>query len=231
MFTRIYVGTLLTVLLLGAAVAADEVRGVLLQLDAAKQVVTIEGRGKGIRKMTLTFQVNKDTQVLLGRKSGRLTDLPAGKRVRVLYEVQNGQRVALQITAPGVAPAQPTLPVPQDANAIVGTLQRVALTDREIVVIGPGPKGGTEVETTLLVPEDAKITKDQKVVRLEDLTEGVQAVVIPEKKNGKLLARSIQVGAAPVDNRAAPGERRIEKLRRILKQIDSFLEMLDKSRN
>jgi hypothetical protein len=228
MFTKRCAWSLLGFLLLGPAMAAEEVRGIVLKTDADKQVLTIEGRGKGIRKSMLTFKVDKETQILFGRKMGRLTDLSAGKRVRVLYEVQNGQAVALRITAPGAVPAQPISPAPKDANALVGTLQRVALTDREIVIIAPGPKGGTEIETTLLVPEDAKITKDQKVVRLEDLREGVQVVVVPEKQNGKLLARSIQVGAAPVGNSAVPEERRIEKIRRILKMIDYFLEKIDK---
>ena len=69
---------------------------------------------------------------------------------------------------------------------MTGVLQRVALTDREIVVIGPGAKGEPELESILTVPEDARITKDAKPAKLEDLKEGERVVVRTEKRGDKM---------------------------------------------
>ena len=51
-----------------------------------------------------------------------------------------------------VVAASPAANVPANADAVTGVLRRVAYSDREVVVIGPGPKG-TETETTVAVPE------------------------------------------------------------------------------
>jgi hypothetical protein len=107
-------------------------------------------------------------------------------------------------------------------------LIRVALTDREIVVIGPGPGGEAETETTLMVPEEARISRGEKAVQLEDLKEGERVVVKTEKRDGKWAAVSIQAGgpAAP----AAARGRRIERVRQILRMVDGFLEQLAEQR-
>jgi hypothetical protein len=98
----------------------------------------------------------------------------------------------------------------------------VALTDRELVIISPGR------ETTVTVPEDAKISKDQKSLLFDDLKEGEQVIVQTEKRDGQLIARSVQVGpAAPVP--AAPREeRKIERFRQVLKTLDNYLQMLER---
>jgi hypothetical protein len=230
-----YFLAVLACLLFCAAAWSDEVRGVVLKTDPDKQTLTIEGRGKGVRKATLAIQITKETKILFGGKPARLTDLTAGKRVRVTYEARDNQRVAVRITALGLvqaapaAPAAQAVPAARDGNTLSGTLQRIALTDREIVLISSGAGARGEVETTLLVPEDVRIVKDQKTVRLEDLTEGEQAVVVTEKKDGKLWARSIQVGVAPANKNAPqPQEQRIQKVRQVLKMIDMLLERLEK---
>ena len=50
-----------------------------------------------------------------------------------------------------------------------GSLIRVALTDREIVVISPGAKGEEDKETTIQVPEKVQITEGKKALKLDDL--------------------------------------------------------------
>jgi hypothetical protein len=236
---------LMAALLFTSLAAAEEVRGTIVRMDADKNELTIEGRGKGIRGLVMRFVLDKDTQILLGRKPGKIADLATGKHVRVVYEVQPGRHKALLLTLPGAAadlfgsglpllpPSNPgkTLsapPVPADPNTVVGVLRRVALTDREMVIISPGPNGQPERETTVAVPEDAKITRDQKPWQFDDLKEGEQVIVQTEKRDGQLVARSVQVGpAAPVP--AAPREeRRIERFRQVLKTLDNYLQMLER---
>ncbi len=217
---------LMAALILALQAPAEEVRGVIIKADAGKKELILEGRGKGARGRSMTFLVDKDTQILIGKQPGQMADLVAGKRARVTYEFQGGRRVATLIMLHGAAPAaSEIMPVPKDANAVSGVLRRVALTDREIVVISPAAQGKTEKETTLAVPENAKITKDQKAIRFDDLKEGQQVVVHPEKQGGKLVAKSIEVGAASKTNMpGAGGGPRTEKLRQILKMIDAYLE-------
>jgi Cu/Ag efflux protein CusF len=218
---------LLATLLLAVPVSAAEIRGIVAKADPDRKEFTIEARGKGMRGALLTFQVDGDTQIRKGKDAGTLADLSAGERVRVVYDNDQGRRLALLVTiqvplfAPTPAPA--VAPVPHSSNGLSGTLRRVALTDREIVVITPAPQGGVETETILLVPQDAKITRDQKPIRFEDLKEGEIVTVTPEKKDGKLLAQSIQIGAGVPSAAAPPADNRIAKIRMVLKMIDLYL--------
>ena len=101
-------------------------------------------------------------------------------------------------------------------------MQRVALTDREIVVIG----GDGKSETTFSVPESAKIVKNDKSVKLDDLKEGDKVAVVGEKRDGKRLASTIQVGGSGVP--AGADKSRVARLRSILQMVDQFLEMAEK---
>jgi hypothetical protein len=213
----------------GWTIAAAEIRGVVIKADDKKQELTIDGRGKGARGLVLKFTLDQDTEILVDKKPGKVADLVPGKRVRVVYDLQDGRRVARLITLHGnAAAAAPALaPSSRDANTVAGTLRRVAITDRELVVVNAGPKGGAELETTIQVPESIKISRDQKSIRFEDLKEGEQVSVATEKKDGTLTARSIQVGAAPAANSGSGEERRIERLRQILKMVDEILQRMD----
>src|SRR5262249_52953268 len=141
-----------------------------------------------------------------------------GDRVRLHYENRNNQRVALSITdlsllprlpaggnagperVPAPAPAEKAPagnaapPSPLPANTIAGRLARVGLTEKEIVVLAPGAQGTKETETTLLIPANVKISKDQKPLKLEELKEGEQVTVRTEKRDGHLVAAEIQTG-------------------------------------
>ena len=206
----------------GTATAA-EARGVIARLDLEKNELLLDGRG-ALRGEAMTFVVGKETQVLFGREAGELADLSVGKRVRVTYEMRGDKPVALVIRAFG---ARPSRPEPKaDADAVTGVLQRVAPTDREIVVIGPGRRG-PETETTITVPEKVRIVRGDKAVSFEALKEGEQVAVRAEKRDGKLTAVSIQVGAAA----AAPEESKtIPRIRRALQLVDQILQMAEQRR-
>jgi hypothetical protein len=228
--------SLLAALLFASATRSEEVRGSVIKADLDKRELTIEARGRGVRGMAMRFLLDKDTQILLGRKPGAIADLTTGKRVRIVYEEQQGQRKALLVTLPavnlilpdlGAAPG-PIAPAPIDATSVVGTLRRVAFTDREIVVIGAGPKGAAQVETTLFVPEDAKITRDQKAIRFDDLKEAEPVLAQTEKRDGQLVATSVQVGAISSAQAPAKDDRKIERLRQILKMLDQYLGMMER---
>jgi hypothetical protein len=222
--------SLFACLLLDLTAPAAELRGVVLKADVEKNQLIIEGRGLGVRGVIMTFQLDKDTQIQAGRKPAKLTDLSPGRRVRVVYELQGDRRVALLITLVGGQPssAPPATAAPSDGNSVSGILRRVSFTEREIVIIGPGRKGDGEVETTLSVPEVAEITKDQKTISFDDLKEGDQVLVETEKRDGRLVAKSIQLGVKAKPTTATePGQHNIEKFRRALKLIDALLQMMD----
>jgi len=240
MNTKIFSLSVPAILCLAFSATAAEVRGIVVKADAKNHQLVIEGRGRGLRGTELTFMLNKDTVIQNGTEPAQLSDLSPGKRVRVFYERQDGQRVALRITMPGGAlaealkqapPAELAKPGPNDANTVSGTLRRLALTDREIVVVRADPAGGPDIETTIFVPESAKIDKDGKAIRLEELKEGLQVSVKVEKDHKEIVAKSIQVGAVVVSPKSeAPANRgdAVKKARLVLKIIDAFLGSMDR---
>jgi hypothetical protein len=233
-------------LTLGFTVAAEEIRGVVVKANPAGHELTVEVRGRKARHATMTFMVDKETQITEGPQTIKLADIAAGRHVRVTYEIQAGEPVATRVKVmgallqgagglpgPGGAPLPPPAPVKGEPGAITGVLRRVAITDHEIVVVNAGPKGGPEMETTILVPDATKITRNQKPIRFQDLKEGEQVSVSVDKKDRKLFARSIQVGAVagvmppPQPNAPPNGNERIQRIREILKMVDGILQRLD----
>ncbi|MBI1917494.1 MAG: hypothetical protein HYS12_22575 [Planctomycetes bacterium] len=213
---------------------AGDIRGVIVRVDLDRHEVQIEGRGLGKRGLGMTFGLGKDTRVLLGRDAGDLSDLTPGRRVRVVYDGPRAISVEVSgLRRAGGSDVQPRGPVPapgpkEDANTVAGMLQRVSYAEREVVVIGPGPKG-PETETIVSVPKDVRVVKDGKPIAFEDLKDNQPAMIQTEKRDGKLLAKSIQVGqgvAAMVP--LAPEPRtRLARLRRLLQIADRILEMAE----
>jgi hypothetical protein len=224
MATKCFGAIALMFCIAGSTNAAAEIRGIVTRIDPAKNELVIEGRGKGVRGLPIAFALGSATEVLVDRKPGKVADLHPGGRVRVLYDMRDGKRVALAITAHGGMKPDPSVAMPADENTVVGKLIRVALTDREIVILSPGQR--EEVETTLAVPESAQIKKDQKAIKLEDLKEGERVEVQTDKRDGKRIATSIQVGGV-----APTRDRRIERLRQLLKLADELLEKAERERN
>ncbi len=260
---------------------ADEIRGTLLRLSPEKQEVVVDVRERGRRTTSYTLRLDGDTQVMLGHKPGKLADLAVGKRVRVLFEVQNGQAIARSIIGPGVitlnpglldalgqigaanglnlgnlgiggmknnpplaAPPQPVPVAPAGQTSVAGMMRRVSRTDREIVILGDPTGGKPPSETTVFVPSEAQITRDQRPIPFDDLKEGEAAVIMAQPKNGRLEAQAVIIGQAPVA--AAPGapvplaappgappmqgDSKIAKLRDALRLLDGILEQLDQQR-
>ena len=224
---------LFSLLVCGPAFAGD-IRGVIVRVDLDRHEVQIEGRGLGRRGGGMTFTLGKDTQVLFGREAGNLSDLTPGRRVRVVYE--GPQAISVEVSGLRRArgnDVQPRGPVPapgpkEDANTVAGMLQRVSYAEREVVVIGPGSKG-PETETIVSVPKDVRVSKDGKPIAFEDLKDNQSATIQTEKRDGKLLAKSIQVGqAAAAMAPPAPEPRtRLARLRRLLQIADRILEMAE----
>jgi hypothetical protein len=216
---------------------ASEIRGVIIKADEKNHEVTLEGRGKGLRGVVLRFMTNADTQIRIGKQAAGFADLVLGKRVRIVYEERDGRRVAdvIQIVSlpmllppPPGPPSGPMPPVSNDPNAISGLLRRVSVTEGEIVVVSSAPGERLEKETVIAVGDHARILRDGKPVPLEDLKENEPVVVRVEKKDGKIIARSIEVGAVsnvPPPSSQPPGNR-VEKVRRILQMIDGYLQMI-----
>jgi hypothetical protein len=237
-------GSLLCLALLSAGALADEARGTISRIDPDRRQIVVVVNGRGIHHVPMTFDLDDNSQISAGNQAAKITDLRTGQRARIYYEMHDGHRVAVGITvrgrlgdidlggalkgvlggaAPRNSDEPPPAPGPEDANAIRGVLQRVAITDREIVTVGPGSKGDSEVETTISVPQSASVTRDGQPIKFEDLKEGQAVTVHADSKNGKIVARDIQLGSAPPRPATAKSER-IEKIRRFLKLVDALLE-------
>jgi hypothetical protein len=201
--------------------ASAEFRGTVKQVDLDKKEVVVEGREKGIGKVVRTFVFGQESRVLFGKQPGELSEVAAGRRASVHYEISEEKRLITVLAVNGPRPSK-TAASKKTAgaeNLVAGLLRRVAITDREIVVIGSDSKTGKETETTLEVAKDAKVTRNQKAIKFEDLQEGEQARVRVEKRGDKLLAVAITIGAD------APQGMTIERVRQILRWVDWGLEM------
>lgn len=238
MIARRVVLSLAASLLLIPAASAEEARGRIVQIDPDKKLLRVEGVGPW-RGMVLDLKIDPKTQILIGGQPATLDDLAAARRVRVTFEQRDGKPVArvvrslglMRLAQPAQQPPQAPQPRPaaplKEGEGIAGTLQRVALTDREIVVIGPGAKGA-RTETTVAVPEGAAIIRDGKKIALDDLKEGESVTVRTEMRKGQLTALSIQSGQAAAAP-APPPQRRpvIPRLRQALKLADELLREME----
>jgi hypothetical protein len=210
--------------LCGAATGA-EVRGRVVEVDLAKKQVQL-ARPVPRGGPTLLL-VDADTRVLFGKKAADVADVPKGRRVRIFYEESDGKAVAKVIRVPGRRPARPAPPPagpPPKGTGVTGTLRRVAYTERELVVVGPGPKGA-ETETIVRVPEKVRPTRDGKAISFNDLREGEQATVFVERRDGRAVATAIQIGAAPA---ARPRSDILRRVRLGLRLAERVLEQMDR---
>jgi cold shock CspA family protein len=209
--------------------APNEIRGLLVGVDLAKNELRVERRG-----MTLTLTLDEKTLVLFGAEKGVPADLKTGRRVRVEFEEdRDGLRLARVVRSngrPSSAPAATagTPPPTVEGDAITGVLQRVSRADREIVVIGPGTKG-PETETTIAIPENAKVGKDGKSSSLEALKEGDAVAVRAERRDGRLTAVEVQAGkgAGLTATPASERPRMIPRLRQALHLADEVLRRVE----
>jgi hypothetical protein len=238
-------GSFLCLVFLAADALADEARGTISRIDPERRQIVVVVNGRGVHHLPMTFDLDENFQITAGNQAARITDLRTGQRARIYYEIRAGRRVALGITvrgrlgdidlggalggilggaAPGKNGEPPLATEPEDANAIRGVLQRVAITDREIVTVGPNSKGEGEVETTISVPQSAPITRDGQSIKFEDLKEGQSVTVHTDSKNGKIVAKDVQLGSQPPRPAGTAKSDRIEKIRRFLKLVDALLE-------
>jgi Cu/Ag efflux protein CusF len=219
---------MLTTVTLAALASAAEVRGVISKVDLDRNEITLEGRGKAARGMTYSFAVDKDARILLGGEPATLKDLAPGKHVHVFFETHGDRTVALMIKgfALGAPATTSTPPSPTDPK-VTGTLQRVAYTEHEIVVVGNDAKGA-DTETTFRVPTDIKVRRDGRPIAFDDLKEGERVAVTAEKRDGKLTATAIQVGDAPPA--AAAAAKKGARLQRLLEIASQVMQMVEKMR-
>jgi Cu/Ag efflux protein CusF len=214
------VTSLVVVFILPVAMSAAEVRGVIANVDLKKGELVLDKVKP--RTANTTYAVTDKTEVLYGKVAGTLKDLPTGRQVNVEFTESDGKRVVSRIQVHGRPPVAAKAVV--DDSMVGGTLRRVALTDCEIVVVGPGAKGA-ETETTIAVPETARVLRDGKAIPFEELKEGESVTVTVEKHEGRLSAKTLQVGVAAAP--AAKESNVVPRLRLVLRLVDGILRQMD----
>jgi hypothetical protein len=213
--------------LLGAAAAlpaADTARGVVASFDPDSKQLQL-GERPVLGRPPLTFVLAPDALLLHGRRPAAPADLVPGRRVRIEYEMRDGRMVARAVHLLGAAPAPPMPPPETRGDELAGALRRVALTDREIVVVGPGARGA-DTETTVAVPPGVAVLRGGKAVGLEGLKEGEAVRVRVEKRDGRTVAVQVTAGAG--------GDRKadvIPKIRLGLRLLDMALEQMEQKRD
>jgi hypothetical protein len=221
-----HVTALLTALLLTAPAPAAEVRGRIARVDLEGGTIQLD-KDRSPTGAPATLALAPSTRVRLGREPGAPADLKPGLEVRVRYARRRGAPVARLIR---VGEARAARPAPGGGDVVAGTLQRIAVTDREVVIVGPGPRGA-ETETTVAVPEKTPITRAGKAISLDDLREGEKASVRVARRDGKLTALSVHAGPGAAPAAGAAGERPwVPRVRRALKLIDEVLRQMDRER-
>lgn len=174
--------------------------------------------------LALDFILGRDAPVRI--KSGPRKQGEKGARVRVRVEHRRGGKVDVDVNIPTPQRGPAPVGLPADGNSLAGVLQSISLTEREIILVGLGPNGGREVETTLLVPEEAKVTRDQKTIQLEDLKEGERVVVRTDTVKGKKVVQSIQAGEGAMVGAGNP-----DRLSQALNLAELILNLINQQRN
>lgn len=216
---RMLVG--MTVLLLGALDAtAAEYRGILTRVDLARNEIAVEGRGPRARGMSMNFSLLPESQVRFGMQPGLPSELEVGRNVTIFHETRDGRNIANLIRVSGSRPAVATV---QGPNAITGTLRKVAVGEREIILVLPG-EPGSEQETTLQVAENVQVSREGKAIRFEDLKVGDPVQVQTEQRASGLTAKVIQIGAPPP---VMTTDQKIAKVRQVLQQVDFVLRLAE----
>jgi hypothetical protein len=119
--------------------------------------------------------------------------------------------------------------VPAGGKAVEGVLRRVAYTEREVVVIGPGAKG-PETETIVAVPAKARVTRDGKAITFNDLREDEKATVLVERRDGRWVATALQAGTAPAAARPRQADL-ASRIRLALWLADKVLRQMERKPN
>jgi Cu/Ag efflux protein CusF len=215
----LFAGALLAVVLPALPGRAAEVRGVISKVNADKHELLLEGKSRGFRGTTVRFAVDADTKVRFGDEDGKLGDLDVGRRVVVTFDEQDGKKTALVIRAFGAKPEGKTVGAVAGDGGVV---RLVSLTEREIVVTS-GPESGGEKETVYSIPKDAKIVRNDKAITLDEIKEGEKVTVEADRRDGKEVARTVYVGAAPVAKKA---DRKAE----LMKWAQRFMQMTEQMR-
>jgi hypothetical protein len=211
---------LMTALVLAGPGYAAEMRGIVSKVDLEKNELILEGKGKA-RGHAYTFNLNKDTRVLFGSEQFTVADLAVNRKVVITFDERNTNNVALIIKVAGPKPEAKT---PAGAEAPAATVKLIALSEREIVVAAPFSQGG-ESEKTYVVPKDAKITRNDMPIQLEDIKEGDRVVVDAETHDGKDIARSIRIGG-----KAVTAKKKDMKPEDLMKWVRTFLQMAEQAR-
>jgi hypothetical protein len=201
-------------LLLVAPARAERIRGVITKVDPARHEITVQGRGRKVRRVTLTFRLAKDLRVKVDRKTVQPDRLNEGDRVLVRYEERNRKRIADFIRVRGAARVRN-----RSKMVIVGNVKRVAPRQGEMTILGRRRgQRGRRTEITVQVPKGVSIQRQGKPLRLDQLKPGARVRVQEVKRNGKWLVKSVEV----VDAKAV-----IHGMRKGLQIADTILRFLE----
>jgi hypothetical protein len=207
--------------LLTSTVSAAEIHGVIAQFDPDKKELLVEGRGKA-RGLTFRLALTDDTRILFGSKVGAVADLLADKRIRVTYDEQAGNRIAVVIHCQYAQPRTKT--AEKTGEGLAGSVKLINRTEREIVIVGTG-----NAETTLSLPENVKIDRDGKEITIDEVKEGEGARAEADQQDGRWVARALHLGvtSAPApakDDKAARREKVMKILQAVFQELQRMRE-------
>lgn len=203
--------------LLPALSEAAEVRGRIIQVDAEKNAFMLGGIRKERGRNTWLY-LDRETAITWENEVANKNDLAPGRRVLVSFEERDGRKVVRSVDIRGPRPLSREK---RDPGTVVGILQRVAQTEREVVVIWSDDKG-QEKETACWVAARVKVSRDGKPIEYGQLKEGERVTVRYEQRDQGREAVVIQVGAGALVEEPAWAPR----LRKVLSTIDRGIQRL-----
>ena len=166
-----FLGAIVLVLGLTAYVQADDTKGTIKSVNSEKNEVVL----KGIVRDT-TYEVNKDTIIMLDGKKATLGDLRADDKANIVYDKKGDHMIASEVR--GLRRAQ-------EAS---GTIKSTFGDKREVTL------KGVVKDTTYELNKDATVWLNGKKSNLSDLREGDTVLITYEQKGDHNMAADVRAG-------------------------------------
>jgi Cu/Ag efflux protein CusF len=170
--SRISLGVIAFAVLLAMPrlVLAEDTKGTVRSINADKNEVVL----KGLLKDT-TYGLNKDGNVFLDGRKGKIADLREGDRAHIIWNKQGEQMMASEVRCL------------RKASETTGTVRSVAADKQEFVL------KGVIKDTTYRMEKDGNVLVDGRAGALADLKEGDNVIVTYETRGSDLMVSEVRI--------------------------------------